>query len=62
MTHKGVANSVLKFGGILFTPIQYTAEVYYADEPLKVRVPLWSQNGPLHLLNPSKNTNLYVNT
>jgi len=30
MAHKGVTNSVSKFGGILFTPIRSTAEVYYA--------------------------------
>ena len=46
MTHKGVANSALKFGGILFTPILYTAEVCNVAGPLKVRVSLWSQNGP----------------
>ena len=46
MTHKVVANSVSKFGGILFTPIQYTAEVCYVAGPLKVWVSLWSQNGP----------------
>ena len=27
MTYKGVANSVSKFGGILFTPIQYSARL-----------------------------------
>ena len=36
-----------KFGGILFTPLRYTAEVCYAAGTLKVRVSLWyQQNGP----------------
>ena len=30
MTSKDITNSVSKFGGILFTPIRSTAEVYYA--------------------------------
>jgi len=34
------------FGGILFTPIPYTAEVCYATGSLKVRVSLWGWNGP----------------
>jgi hypothetical protein len=45
-THKGVANSVSKFGGILFTPVLYAVDVCYAAGPLKVRVSMWSQNGP----------------
>ena len=45
MTHKGVANSVSKEGGILSTPISYNVEVCYAAGPLKVRVSLWSKNG-----------------
>jgi len=37
---------VSKFRGILFTPVRYAVEVCYAAGPLKVRVSLWSQNGP----------------
>ena len=61
MTHKGVANSVPKFGGILFTLIQYTAEVCNVAGPLKVGVSLWSQNGPSPLPK-TNNPDLYVNT
>jgi len=37
-TYKNVANSVLKFGGILFTRIRLTAVACYASGPLKVRL------------------------
>ena len=46
MTYKEVAHSVSKFGGILFTPIWNTAVFWYAAGPMKVRVSLWSLNGP----------------
>jgi hypothetical protein len=62
MTYKDVANSVLKFGGILFTSIQLTAVACYAAGPLKVMLSFRSQNVPLHLLNPSTNTNIFVDT
>ena len=45
-TSKDVANSVLNFGGILFTPVWNTAVFWYAAGTLKVRVSLSSQNGP----------------
>jgi len=59
-TSKDVANSVSKFGGILFTPIRLTAVACYASEPLKIRLSFRSQNAPLHLLNPSTNTDIYI--
>ena len=40
------ANSVSKFGGILFTPIQLFAVVCYAAGPLKVRLSFRRQNEP----------------
>jgi len=46
MTYKDVANSVSKFGGILFTSIRLTAVVCYAAGPLKVRLSFRSQNVP----------------
>jgi len=46
MTYKDIANSVSKFGGILFTPIRQNVVAYYAAGPLKVRLPLWRQNVP----------------
>jgi len=46
MTYKDVANSVSKFGGILFTPIRLTAVAYYASGPVKVRLSFRSQNVP----------------
>jgi hypothetical protein len=46
MTYKDVANSVLKFGGILFTPIQLTVVVCYASGSLKVRLSSRNQNVP----------------
>jgi hypothetical protein len=44
MAYKVVANSVLKFGGILFTPIQLSAVVCYASQLWKVRLSFRSQN------------------
>jgi len=44
MTSKDVANSVSKFGGILFTPIWLTAVACYAAGLLKVRLSFSSQN------------------
>jgi len=44
MTSKDVADSVPKFGGILFTPIWLTLVVCYASGPLKVRLSFRSQN------------------
>ena len=41
-----VANSVLKFGGILFTPVCLTAVACYASGHLKVRLSFKSQNVP----------------
>jgi hypothetical protein len=52
MTHKGVANSVSKFGGILFTPTSYTVEVCRTLEGQGFFV---EPECPLHLLNPSNN-------
>jgi len=55
MTYKDVANSLSKFEGILFTPIQLTAVACYATGALKVRLPFGSQNvspppsKPLHI-------------
>jgi hypothetical protein len=55
MTYKDVADSVSKFGGILFTPIIYnyiyniyiiTAVACYASGPMKVRLSFRSQNLP----------------
>ena len=46
MTSKDIANSVLKFGGILFTPIRLTTVACYASGPLKVRLSFRSQNVP----------------
>jgi len=45
-TSKDVANSVSKFGAILFTPIWLTAVACYASGPLKVRLSFRSQNVP----------------
>jgi len=46
MTYKDIANSVSKFGGILFTLIQLTNAACYAAGPLKVRLSFRSQNVP----------------
>jgi len=46
MTYIYVANSVLKFGGILFTPFWLTAVACYASGPVKVRLLFRSQNVP----------------
>jgi len=46
MPYKYVANSVSKFGGILFTPIWLTAVACYAAGSLKVRLSFRSQNVP----------------
>jgi len=46
----------------LFTPIWLTAVACYVAGPLKVRLSFRSQNVPLHLLNPSTNTDIYVHT
>ena len=43
MPYKYVANSVSKFGGILFTRIWLNAMACYAEEPLKVRFSFRSQ-------------------
>ena len=48
MTSKDVQNSVSKFGGILFTPIQLNVVACYASGPLKVRLSFRSQNVTLH--------------
>jgi len=45
-TYKDVANSVSKFGGILFTPIRLTAVACCASGPVKVRLSFRSQNVP----------------
>ena len=45
-TTKVAANSVLKFGGILFTPIRLTAVDCYASGCLKVRFSFKGQNVP----------------
>jgi len=45
-TYKDVANSVSKFGGILFPPIRLTAVACYASGPVKVRLSFRSQNVP----------------
>ena len=46
MTSKDVANSVLKFGGIIFIPIRLTAVAGYVSGPLKARLSFRSQNVP----------------
>jgi len=46
MIYKDVANSVLKFGGILFTPIRLTAVACYAAGPLNARLSFRCQNVP----------------
>jgi hypothetical protein len=46
MTYKDVANSVPKFGRILFTPIRLSAMTCYVAGPLKVRLSFRSQNVP----------------
>jgi len=45
-TCKDVANSVSKFGGILFTPIRLTNVACYAARPLKFKLSFRSQNVP----------------
>jgi len=45
-SYKDIANSVSKFGGILFTPIRLTAVACYASGPLMVRLSFRSQNVP----------------
>ena len=57
MTYTYVANSVSKFGGIIFTLIRSTAVARYASGPMRVR--LFIQE---HLLNPSTNIDIYANT
>ena len=51
-TYKDVTNSVLKFGEILFTPIQLTAMACYDAGPLKVRFSFRRQNVPPPPPNP----------
>jgi hypothetical protein len=46
MASKVAADSVSKFGGILFTPVQLTALACYASGYLKVRLSFKSQNVP----------------
>jgi len=46
MATQVVANSVSKFGGILFTPIRVTAVACYASGHLKVRLSFKSQSVP----------------
>jgi len=45
-TYMYVANSVSKFGGILFTPIQLTAVAHYSSGPMKVKLLFRSKNVP----------------
>jgi len=61
-TYIYVANSVSKFGGILLTPNLLTAVACHAARPLKLRLSCRSQNVPLHLLNPSTNTDIYIDS
>jgi hypothetical protein len=58
MTYKDVADSVSKFGGILFTPIPITAVGSYASGFLKVRLAFRSQNVPPTPSNPFTNTDI----
>ena len=46
MASKVTANSVSKFGGILFTPIRLNAVACYASGHLKVKLSFKSQNVP----------------
>ena len=46
MTYKDITNSVLKFWGILFTPIWLAAVACYDAGPLKVRPSFRSQSVP----------------
>jgi len=55
-TSKDIANSVSKFGGILFTPIWLTDVVCYASGTMKVRLSFSSQNVAPPPPNPSTNT------
>jgi hypothetical protein len=58
MTYKDVANSVSKFGGILFTAV-----ACYAAGPLKVRLSFRSRNVPPPPPNlPPLPPNIYVDT
>jgi hypothetical protein len=59
MTYKDVANSVSKFGGILFTPIQCFDKL---QDPWRSGFLCVARMDPLQLLNPSKNPDSYVNT
>ena len=43
-TYIYIAHSVVKFGGILFTPIRLTAVARYASGPMKFRLSFRSQN------------------
>ena len=61
MTHKEVANSVSNFEGILFTRIGYTEEVGMLQDPRRSEFLYGARIDPLHLLNPSKYPDLYVN-
>jgi len=62
MTSKDIANGMSKFGGILFTHIWLTAVACYAAGPLKVRLSFRSQMYLLHLLNPTTNIDIYIDT
>jgi len=57
-----VTNRLSDFGGILFTHVQLTAVAWYAAVPLKVRLHSRTSIYSLHLLNPSTNTDIYVDT
>jgi len=51
-----------KLGEILFTSIPYTVQVGHAVGLLKVRVTLWSQNGPCPTPKALQQPDLHVNT
>jgi hypothetical protein len=56
MATKEAANSVLKSGAILFTPIRFSVVVCYASGLWKVMLCFRTQNVPPHPLNPLINT------
>ena len=62
-TTKVAANSVSKFGGILFTPVRSAAVDCYASGLLKVRLSFKGQNEPPAPPKPlHKHPYIYVNT
>jgi hypothetical protein len=59
-TTKVAANSISKFGGILFIPIRLTAVECYASGLLKVRLSFKGQNVTPPPPKPLPNTDIYI--